>query len=58
MERMDQTDDEVDFRPRRPFEGLRRVDLGVSGEGESDCLLYALDVAIRGGGFDGVESAE
>lgn len=37
MERMEETDEDVDLRPRRPFD-VRRYDVerGVSGPGESD----------------------
>lgn len=41
IDRIDDTDDDVDFRPRRPPE-VRRIAVvvrGVSGEGERDCRL-------------------
>jgi hypothetical protein len=40
-ERTDETDDEVDLRPRRPVgpEVRRMVERGVSGEGESEWRL-------------------
>jgi hypothetical protein len=43
MERMDETEDDVDFRPRSPE--LRRYveERGVSGEGDSESLLLELD---------------
>ncbi len=47
MLRTDDTDDEVDLRPRRPELGRRNVDRGVRGEGESDCLLLVGVVKIR-----------
>jgi hypothetical protein len=50
MERMDETDDDVDFLPLKPVEERRIVDLGVSGDGDRDWRLYAFEVAIRGGG--------
>lgn len=61
MERIEETEDDVDFRPRRPVgpEERRTVDLGVTGEGERECRLYdaAMAVCIRGSwlGLDGVE---
>ena len=58
MDRMDETDDDVDFRPRRPAppEARRIVDRGVSGEGDREWRLYELEECIRGiwGGFESV----
>lgn len=36
MERTEETEDEVDLRPRRPAEDRRTVDRGVSGDGERE----------------------
>ncbi len=51
MDRTEDTEDDVDFRPRSPAEDRLTVDLGVRGEGDNDCRLY--DVASRGGGIVG-----
>lgn len=49
-ERTEETDEEVDLRPRRPAgpEERRTVDRGVSGEGDRECRLYEPDVCRRG----------
>lgn len=44
---MDETDEDVDLRPRSPAEERRIVDRGVMGDGDNDCRLY--DVVIREG---------
>ena len=46
---MDDTDEDVDLRPRRPLLARRNVDRGVSGEGDSDVRLLGV-VRSRGGG--------
>ena len=52
MDRTEETEDEVDFRPRSPVapDERRTVDRGVSGEGESDWRLYEVGrlVCMRG----------
>ena len=41
IERIEETDEEVDFLPRRPAvpDARRIVERGVSGDGDRDCLL-------------------
>ena len=39
IERIDETDEDVDFLPRRPVEDRLMADRGVSGEGDNDCRL-------------------
>lgn len=41
------TDEDVDLRPRRPAEERRTADRGVMGDGERDCLLYECPVGTR-----------
>lgn len=47
MERIEDTDEEVDLRPRRPAEDRRIVDRGVMGDGDSECRLYEPLVGAR-----------
>jgi hypothetical protein len=42
MLRMEETEEEVDLRPRRPVLGRRKVDRGVRGEGERDWRLLGV----------------
>lgn len=49
MDRTEETDEEVDLRPRRPAEDLLTVDRGVIGDGERDCRLYDEPVRLRRG---------
>lgn len=42
MVRMEETDEDVDFRPRRPLLGRRKADRGVSGEGDNDVRLLGV----------------
>lgn len=46
---MEETDDEVDFRPRRPTLGLRwkKARWGVSGDGEMEIRLLVLGVVNK-----------
>lgn len=50
---MEETDEEVDFRPRRPADDLRTVERGVIGDGERDWRLYELPVGTRRWTVDG-----
>ena len=43
MLRIEDTEDDVDFRPLKPL-GRRKVDRGVSGDGEIECLLLLVGV--------------
>lgn len=58
MVRMDDNEEEVDFRPRSPVDERRIVERGVNGAGDRDCRLYdeAADGIRRGPGLEGVES--
>lgn len=47
MERMDEMEEEVDLRPRRPPEERRYEERGVSGEGESEALFPAEETLGR-----------
>ena len=47
MDLTEDTDEDVDFRPRRPAEGRRTADRGVMGDGERDCRLYECPVGTR-----------
>jgi len=42
MDRIDDTEDDVDLRPRRPVEDRRMVPRGVKGDGERDCRLRVI----------------
>lgn len=57
MDRTDETEDEVDFRPRSPVDALRKDECGVSGAGDSDvrrrtlvgvCTIGALEDLVAG----------
>lgn len=50
MLRIEETDEDVDLRPRRPPEAWRYEDRGVIGAGDSDDLV--LGVGIRGRGYE------
>jgi len=39
---MEETDEEVDLRPRSPLLARRNVDRGVSGEGDSEVRLLGV----------------
>lgn len=39
MERTDETEDDVDLRPRSPPDERRIVERGVNGDGDKDCRL-------------------
>lgn len=54
---MEDREEEVDFRPRRPVDERRIVERGVNGTGDRDCRLYeeAADDIRRGPWLDGVE---
>jgi len=41
MLRIEETEDDVDFRPLKPPLGRRNVDRGVSGDGDIECRLLA-----------------
>lgn len=61
MERTEDTDDEVDFLPRKPADERRMVERGVKGTGDTDCRLYEDDVATlgrKGCTLDGVVNDE
>lgn len=47
MDLTEDTDEDVDFRPRRPAEERRTADRGVMGDGERDCRLYECPVGTR-----------
>ena len=47
---MEDTDEDVDLRPRRPLLGRRKAERGVSGEGESDVRLLGVVCNRCGGG--------
>jgi hypothetical protein len=49
MLRIEETDEEVDLRPRRPLLARRKVPRGVNGEGDNEVRLLGV-VYIRGGG--------
>lgn len=40
MVRMEETEEEVDLRPRRPVLARRKVERGVRGAGEMECRLF------------------
>lgn len=42
MLRIEDTEEDVDLRPRRPLLGRRKADRGVRGEGESDVRLLGV----------------
>ena len=47
MLRMDETEEEVDFRPRRPADERRYEECGVRGTGERDDRLWEA-IRVRG----------
>jgi hypothetical protein len=51
MVRIEETEDEVDFRPRRPVLDRRKVERGVNGAGDIECrlLLGVTNVRLTGG---------
>lgn len=51
MERTEETEDEVDFRPRSPVgpDERRTFDRGVSGDGEREWRLFAGMLVSMGG---------
>jgi hypothetical protein len=46
--RIEETEEDVDFRPRRPVELRRYDERGVTGEGESELRFLVREVSIRG----------
>jgi len=51
MLRIEETDDEVDFRPLRPVLGRLKAERGVRGDGEIDCRLLGVAYIRLGGGW-------
>jgi hypothetical protein len=45
---MEETDDEVDLRPRSPLLARLKPDRGVSGEGDSEVLLLGVVYNLGG----------
>ena len=48
MVRIEETDEDVDLRPRSPVLDLRKADLGVKGAGDIECRLLFGVVNTRG----------
>ena len=44
MLRIEETEEDVDLRPRRPVLERRNVERGVKGEGERDCRFVVMGV--------------